>query len=182
MTASEHILILLSLVVSLALAHLLSGIARLIHGQNVQWSWLHGAWMLLVFLLLIDFWISAWQLRHQEAWNFLQVLFWMTMATIQYLIAALVVPEEVPESGITLSDFHEKNRSRYIGLFLVNLAFAMAANLMLEGFSSANYINLLGFILLTLAGFAKQRWLQWIGTIGTLAVFSIYFTIYMSDI
>lgn len=182
MTASEHVLILLSLVVSLALAHLLSGIARLIHARNVRWSWLHGAWMLLVFVLLVDFWISVWQLRLQETWNILQVFFWMTMATIQYLIAALVVPDKVPESGISLADFHERNRSRYIGLFFINLGFAIAANLMLEGFSSANYINFTGIALLAAAGFARQRWLQWVGTIGMYAIFAVYFAIFMTDI
>lgn len=182
MTASEHILILLSLVVSLALAHLLSGIAKLIHARNVRWSWLHGTWMLLVFLTLIDFWISVWQLRLQETWNILQVFFWMTMATIQYLIAALIVPDKIPESGMDLADFHERNRSRYVGLYFINLAFALAANLMLEGFSSANYINITAIVFLFAAGFAKRRWLQWVGTVGMLVIFAVYFALYMSNI
>lgn len=182
MTASEHVLILLSLVVSLALAHLLSGIARLIHARHVRWSWLHGAWRLLVFVLLVDFWISVWQLRLQEDWNILQVFFWMAMATIQYLIAALVVPDKIPDSGIDLADFHERNRSRYIGLFFVNLIFAVAANLMLEGFSSANYINVLGIVFMVAAGFTKPSWLQWAGTIGLAAIFALYFAIFMADI
>jgi hypothetical protein len=182
MTASEHVLILLSLVVSLALARLLSGIARLIHNRNVRWSWLHGAWMLLVFMLLIDFWISVWQLRLQESWNILLVFFWMTMATIQYLIAALVVPDKVADQGIHLAEFHEQNRSRYVGLFFVNLGFALAANLMLEGFSNANYINITAIVFLLAAGFARQRWLQWVGTGGMLAIFALYFALFMANI
>lgn len=182
MTASEHVLILLSLVVSLALAHLLSGIARLIHARHVRWSWLHGAWLLLVFVLLVDFWISVWQLRLQEDWNILQVFFWMAMATIQYMIAALVVPDKVPETGMDLADFHERNRSRYIGLFFVNLIFAIAANLMLEGFSSANYINFAGIVFLAAAGFARRRWLQWLGTVGMLIIFALYFALFMAEI
>lgn len=181
MTASEHVLILLSLVISLAFAHILSGIARLIQAGNVRWSWLHAVWVLFVLLLLVDFWISVWQLRLEENWNILMVLFWMTMAILNYLISALVVPDHVPDDGIDLRDFHETNRKRYLGLFGFIMLFALAANLMLEGFASANFIVLVFIAFVAAAAFTRSMTVQWIAVIGTAVLYVIYFSMFMAN-
>jgi len=181
MTASEHVLILLSLVISLALAHILSNLARLIQSENVTWSWLHGVWVFFVVLLLIDFWISVWQLRLEGDWNILMVFFWMTMAILNYLLSALVVPDQVLEDGMNLGDFHDVNRKRFMSVFLAILLFAFGANLMLEGFSSANYIVGLMVVCVSLVGFTRQKALQWAGTIGTGLLWIVYFSVFMSN-
>ena len=181
MTATEHVLILLSLVISLALAHVLNGIARLVHAENVAWSRIHLVWIVIALLMLVDFWMSAWQLRHEDDWNILMVLFWMTMAVLFYLICALMVPDTIPNEGIDLSDFHETNRRRYLGLFLFTMLFSFTANLTLSGFATANVIVVLNAFCLAAAGFSKSMKIQWAGTIGTSILFVVYFAIFMSD-
>jgi len=182
MTASEHVLILLSLIISLALAQVLSGLARLIQARGVRWSALHAVWVFYTFLILIDYWISVWQLRLQDVWTIWQVFFWVALAVLHYLFAALVVPSRALDGGIDLGDFHERNRSRYLSIFLLSMAFAFSANLMLEGFASANLVIIVNVFCLIAAGFARQRWLQWAGTIGTGVLFAIYFAIFMGNI
>lgn len=181
MTASEHVLILLSLVVSLALAHILSGIARLIQAEKVTWSWLHGVWVVLILLLLVDFWISVWQLRLEDNWNILTVLFWMVLAILLYLISALVVPDQVPKNGLDLHEFHDSNRSRYLGLFLLTMPVAFVANFMLEGFALANIVVVLNLLCLATAAFSRKLLFQWMGTIGVSILYVIYFATFMAD-
>jgi len=181
MTASEHVLILLSLIISLGLAHLLNGIARLIHAKDIQWSWLHGVWIIFILLLFIDFWISVWQLRLETDWNIWMVGFWVTMATLLYLVAALAVPDKIPDRGMDLGAFHDVNRKRYLGLWIFAMTFAFAANLMLEGFAGANVIVILNVLCLVAAGFGRPLWLQWAGTLGTGTLFAVYFALFMAD-
>ena len=97
------------------------------------------------------------------------------------MISALVVPDHVPDDGIDLRDFHETNRNCYLGLFLFIMLFALAANLMLEGFASANYIVLLFMIVVATAAFARNMVVQWIAAIGSALLYVIYFSIFMAD-
>ncbi len=135
-----------------------------------------------MLLMLVDFWISVWQLRLEDDWNILKVLFWMVLAIQQYLICALVVPDQASVDGLDLNDFHESNRSRYLGLFMLTMLTAFAANFMLEGFASANLIVALNLVCLAAAGFSKKLLIQWMGTIGVSILFVVYFAIFMADI
>lgn len=181
MTATEHILILLSLVVGLAFAHILNGVARLIQAQQRRWSGLHMTWVVILLWMLTDFWMSVWQLRHEDDWNIWMVLFWVSMTIVMYLASALIVPDHLVGEQIDLVAFHEQNRRRYLGTILIITSFGLAANLMLAGFATANWWVLSTMACTSTAAFAKSIEVQWAGTLGAVATFLSYFVVFMSD-
>ncbi len=181
MTATEHILILLSLVIGLAFAHVLDGVARLIQAKQLRWSGLHATWVLILLWMLTDFWMSVWQLRHEDDWNIWMVLFWVAMTIVMYLASALIVPDHLVDETIDLATFHEENRRRYLGMLIIIALFGLAANLMLAGFATANWWVISQIACTALAAFARPIQLQWAGTIGSVVTFLTYFVVFMSD-
>jgi hypothetical protein len=129
LSAFEHVIVLLSFVYALALTHLLSGVAYLIRaGRRVRFSWIQAGWMLNALIIIIANWIGFWDLRRLPSWGVGTIAFILAMAIANYLQAALVCPEVGHEGIVDLRDFHRRQGRRYIGAFVVSIAFALSAN------------------------------------------------------
>jgi hypothetical protein len=60
----EYVVILFSILFSIAFAHMLQSAAELVRAANrVRFSWLHAIWMLSVFIMVLANWIGLWELR-----------------------------------------------------------------------------------------------------------------------
>lgn len=71
MSLFEFLMILLSLIVGLGLAEILSGIARLLKENGVRGiTLMHGAITTTVLIALLQTFWEAWSLRSQEVWSF----------------------------------------------------------------------------------------------------------------
>jgi hypothetical protein len=93
-----HVRILLGMVVGLALTHLLRGIARTIEcPQKKTLHWVHGAWVLWMFIYLLHFWWWQLQLSLNQVWTFSLMAFLVIYSLLLYLIAALLFPEDMAE-------------------------------------------------------------------------------------
>ena len=120
MGAFEHVISLLSFVYALAIAHLLTTVARIIGAQErVKLSWFHAYWMLnALFVLVID-WVSYWDMHNIPNWTIASLAIVLLQAFADYMQAALVCPE-IPEHGtVDLVEFHRTRARRYIGAFAV---------------------------------------------------------------
>jgi hypothetical protein len=126
----EHVILLLSFVYALALTHLLSGVARLLHAAaRVRFSWVHAGWMLNALIIIVANWIGFWDMRQLPSWSVGMILFTLAMAIANYLQVALVCPEVGDEGIVDLHDFHRRQGRRYIGAFVISLLFALFANI-----------------------------------------------------
>ncbi len=98
-------MILLSLIVGLGLAEILSGIAGSLKRNGIRgFSWTHSAITLTVFLgLLQGFW-ESWGLRSEETWTFPAMLLMLGSPVFLYLIAHVLFPER--EDDVSLDDYY----------------------------------------------------------------------------
>ncbi|MEJ2535173.1 MAG: hypothetical protein P8008_06830, partial [Gammaproteobacteria bacterium] len=93
----EYVMVLVSIIVGLSIAHMLVGVAGLIDrkasGREIRLSWAHSFWLGYVFLWTVQFW--WWEFRFSEIvteWTVGLYLFLVTYAITLFLIAAILVP------------------------------------------------------------------------------------------
>ena len=97
--AYEHVLVVMSIVLGLAVTQLLKGAAQLYRARaRVRTYWLHWAWtaLLVVFSLLL--WWTYWNYRSITEWDFLRFVLYLSPVVTFYFLAAIAFPE--PTEGV----------------------------------------------------------------------------------
>ena len=150
----EYVSVLLSMVVALAVTHLLAGIAAIIRAKVTRYSFVHLTWVGVLLFSCVDFWLSMWGLRSTEVWSLAYILYLLVLSTLLYLSCYLVMPVVRAGDSIDLVAFNETNRQRYLGTYLIYCALAAVANLTVAGFADALVFNVLA---VTLVGSAWVR-------------------------
>lgn len=137
MTTFEFVSVLLSIVVSLAFAHLLTAIARLIQSDGVKFSWFWAGWVGILLFCCVDYWFSLWLARDTSVWSFGYVVFWLVLATVLYLSVWLAVPNFEGGTYRDLPAFFAANRRRMLGAVFLYLLMGNLGNMTVEAFKSA---------------------------------------------
>ena len=98
MSSFEFLSVLISVVVGLGMANLLTGIGRLLHRrESVQVSIPFVAWTAFVFFYMIIYWwtvVFGWQ--DWPDWNLLYFVFVLTYGIILYLLSVILFPTDMP--------------------------------------------------------------------------------------
>lgn len=129
MGAFDHIILLLSFVYALAIAHLLTTAALLLRRRRgVRFSALQAFWMLNALTTIIANWISFWDLRALPSWSVPTIFFTFLIAFTNYLQAALVCPEVRTEGTVDLVAFQTGHRLEIVGSWFASAAIALVAN------------------------------------------------------
>jgi len=183
MTAFEIVFALLTMITSLALAHLLNGFAIILrNASRVRFSALHALWSWIAIALLIGNWASYWEMRLVSSWPAWAVLLIVANFTIQYIFCALVTPE-TPEVGtLDLEAFHEHAHRRYIlaliALLLASLVlnFALGGSQFYQSWWRDSLLTISVLLLSIAAFFINVRWVQ-LGSATLIAAISTYYMV-----
>ncbi len=96
MDTYEYLAVLNSIIVGLAVAHVLQAVGRVISQPEKQrLFWIHSVWVLFVLANLIFFWWFQLGYRSIVEWTSPLYVFVILYATMLYLTAVVVVPYEV---------------------------------------------------------------------------------------
>lgn len=115
----NYVMVLASVIIGLAVTHLLQGVARLIqHPDRQKLYWVHLLWVALMFLNALFLWWWEYQLSHTQHWTFELYVFVLSFAVILYLICAVLMPGEL--GGYATYRAYYYSRRRWIfGLLLL---------------------------------------------------------------
>jgi hypothetical protein len=92
----EYVIILISIVIGLALTHLMQGLAGLIqNARRERLWWVHLVWVAYMFLSIVFWWWWEFQLQHIKTWSFAIYLFVVFYAFYLYLICAVLFPRDL---------------------------------------------------------------------------------------
>jgi hypothetical protein len=92
--AFSYLSVLLSIVLGLALASLLTGFAAMVRARaRLVLYWPLTAQMILIFLLQIQMWWAFFSLRDVSHWSFPEFLVVLMQAVLVYLATAILVPD-----------------------------------------------------------------------------------------
>lgn len=164
----------LSIVVALALTHLLGGIASILRDGVARHSSVYYAWVAILLFSCVDFWFSLWGLRSTAAWPLPFVLFLLFSSTLLYLSCHLVVPAAPDGGAFDGRAFHAANRRRYVGAFFLYMLSGTVANLMIAGFADAVAMNVVVLALLGLAWWRREAAVQAGVVLGLMALLGYY--------
>lgn len=181
MTAFEFVSVLLSIVVSLAFTHILTGMARLIQAKAVRFSLVHALWVAMIVFSCVDYWISLWGLRSATEWPLTLVFFMLGTATVLYLVSWLVMPAEISD-GIDLVAFHDDNRRKYTGAFCIYMLLGAVANSFIQGFQSAVLLSFVFAALAAVAWIWRGVWVQRLAIGGLYVGVAYYCATYISHL
>jgi hypothetical protein len=183
MTAFEVVFILLTIITSLALTHLLTGLVSVLrNSERVRFSVEHALWAWIAFTLLIGNWASYWTMRSVETWPAWAVLLIVTNFIIQYVFCSLVTPDTPAEGKIDLVEFHQREHRRYILALVALLVASLILNFALGGADfyaewwRDSVLSVGALVLALLALFVGTRWVQ-VGSAGMLAALGTYYMV-----
>ncbi len=123
MSAFEFLSVLISVVIGLGMANVLTGVGRMIqrHGE-ITVSATFVAWTLFLFHYMIIYWwtiVFGWQ--EWQNWNLVIFIFILTYGVILFLLSVILFPTDVPEGWDPHAHFI-RMRHWFFGIFFVLIA------------------------------------------------------------
>ena len=95
----EYLTILISVVIGLALTHLLTNLIRIIHNRDrVKPYWVHLLWSATIVLWTISFWWFTFSMSTVREWTLGLFAFVMVYAVLLYVLMALLFPEDIEDN------------------------------------------------------------------------------------
>lgn len=127
MTVREHISVFISIILGLAVADLLISFHRLIRvNARVQWYWLVPALAFYMVMVIVNFWWAQYGFfAHSPSVSMGQFLPTLVSATTLFLLAAAVLPDEVPADGLSLKAWYLENAAHIWVLAFIALSLVM---------------------------------------------------------
>jgi hypothetical protein len=123
MDTFDYITVLVAVVVGLIIGDLALSLHRLLRDRRrVRWNWVSPLAALVILIELFNFW---WQWRGFAGSTVGDVAPYFISLIVLFLIAAVTLPDEVPEEGIDLGAYFDANRSYFwtlYGLYILTLA------------------------------------------------------------
>lgn len=89
----DYVMILASIVIGLALAHLMQGVVSLVTTKVRVW-WVHLVWVAFMLLMSVGWWWWEYTLHELVRWTFDIYVFVLLYAFAIYLTSALLFPRE----------------------------------------------------------------------------------------
>ena len=118
----EYVAVLTSIIIGLALAHLLRGVARLIqHPDSAKLYWVHLTWVFYTLLTTVFWWWWEFRLGTVEVWTFQLYLFVVFYAVLFYLLSALLFPDSLSGYAGFREYFYSRRRWFFGILLLANV-------------------------------------------------------------
>src|SRR5882757_2839254 len=120
MSVIEYVSVFVSIVLGLAIAELGTGFHKLMRArQRVRWDWMSLALAFVMLLEIVQFWWLShdWYLRAPEL-RLVEFLPNLLLFLLIYLMAAAVLPDEVPEQGLDLRQFYVETAPYFWSLVL----------------------------------------------------------------
>lgn len=181
MTPFEFVVILLSILFSIAIAHMLQSVADLIRARNrVRISWLHTVWMLAIFVTVLANWLSLWELRGLREWTTGYMLLLVLAVLIQYFACVLVSPEAGTNDPIDLVAFQERQGPSFLFAFGLMNMIAIPLNLVtaemykVPEWGWQNLAQAPAAALTFAAIFVRPRWVKWPLALAVLILSALY--------
>lgn len=130
MTHFEYLLVLVTIIISLAVADILTSLHRLLRArQQIRWHWHPLAATLLVLLSILQFSWKFYRLGRVDVWSRFGVfLLLMLQLILMFLLACAALPDEAPDR-LDLAAYYEQNRRYFWTLFALVAFSAVLVNL-----------------------------------------------------
>lgn len=134
MDAFSYLSVLLSIIIGLGMSQVLTASGRLIrHRDLVRAYWPPLVWAGVLLLIYVQAWWSMFGLRTHADWSFLAFSVVLLQTVTLYMMAAVVLPEQVDDRGVDLRTHYERHRRWIFGFLLATVCVSVLKELTIEG-------------------------------------------------
>lgn len=125
MDAFEYVMVLVSIVIGLAITHVLNALASAVHrlrghGEPLRLEAVYLLWVGTILVWLVSFWWFEFKFQEIEpTWSFGLYLFVITYAVALFLVAAVLVPSRLAGVEDSYAYFMDVRRWFFWGLILL---------------------------------------------------------------
>ena len=149
MTNFEFIFSLLAILLGLALAEVLGGLARIIKRRpRLKVGWATGLLATWATLEIVLFWRVAWRARAYLPDTSPALLTGFVITALYYFAGALMFPEDLGERE-SLDDYFMQEKAKTIGALIAAAVIAYAARPLVMGAASWSYMIWFDYLVLT---------------------------------
>jgi hypothetical protein len=133
--AFGYLSVLISIVLGIGIAQLLTGIGRAIEARDrVRGYWPTFVWAGFLLLVHVQTWWVMYGLRAYRGWTFGAFLAVLVQPSLLYLVSALVLPHDVGrDDGVDLRAHYYRQAPWLFGLAVLLLAQSIGRDLLLDG-------------------------------------------------
>jgi len=137
----EYVVVLFSIILGMGVTQIVSGMASIIHRwEKVKIYWPHLILVLLVFVIHIQEWWEAYDMRNYAFWRLSTFLFIILYPVNLYILARILFPINWRSKEIDLKKFYFQNYRR-IYLFTITLdLLAVIDNVFISGYKISDQI------------------------------------------
>jgi hypothetical protein len=188
MSVFEYFLILFSVVLSLALTQLITGIGELVRARpTVRWTIGYALWLTIGFSLIIDLWTSLWLVRTVPKWSLATLVFLLFQASSIFLYILWLLPRSGRQEQVDLREHALQERRLYLAAFAGYVLAGVTTNITIlpkEALMDwANYTILPPALVLTaLAWWLPNRWVQLLVPAALQGLMIAYFILYFPTV
>lgn len=134
MDSFGYLSVLLSIIIGLGLTQVLSACGRLIrHRERVTVYWPPLLWAGLLILIYVQSWWSSFGLRSYVNWTFFSFFVVLLETVTLYMMAAVVLPEQLDEDVVDLQAYYERQSGWLFGFFLAALCVSVVKDVVISG-------------------------------------------------
>ena len=183
----QHVTVLVSFIFAIALTHVFSSASQLLLARDrARFSELLAVSMVNAAFGVIINWLSLWELQNLKHWSLTDVLVQLGWVIPNYFSCSLVAMPYGETGPLDMPAYFERQRRVIFSATLALWAMGSLATYVNRndfGWKPNDWIGAelaalpLGICAL-LAGWAKPRWLQWVGVGGMFAQNVWYFVFY----
>jgi hypothetical protein len=150
MGAYQHVVVVMSILLGLAVTQLLRGIAQLYRARKrVRTYWLHSAWVALLLLLSLVLWWTYWNYRGIEEWNFLRFVLYLS-PTVTFSFLTLVAFPDSSDATDDLKTYYFANRTGFFGTLALYGILAGITAVVVRGLPLLDASNLFRLVMVLL--------------------------------
>jgi hypothetical protein len=182
----EHVTILLSIILALAMAHILTSATELVWRRDkVRFYGMLALWMVNALLGLPISWLTVWELAGVKRWTGFEIVLQFLPAIVQYFACSLLSMRREGDEIMDMQAFYERQRPAIFTAFSLTMVASM-----IQAYADRNTVagasNWIGADLPVLAmlgatliaGWAKPRWLQWAAGLFVFALEVLFLATY----
>ena len=183
MSSFEYVMVLVSIVIGLAITHVLTAFAAAVqrlrgHGEPIRLEAVYLLWTGYVMTMLVSFW--WWEFKYHELeieWSYGLYLFIITYAVTLFLMAAVLVPKGMEGVSDSYAFFMEgRNWFFVIHLFVISIdiidTFLKGADFGLRPSVLVSYAPMIGASIVGIV--SERRWVQVVAAATAFASQLIY--------
>lgn len=181
MSLFEYVAVMMSVVLALAVTRILVFLGTIATPKSrLKISWLHLAWVILIFSTLVLAWQTIWSLRDQPTFHVTQVVMMLCATSLIFIAARILIPEEPAERRLDLRQHYFEVRVPFFLVLAVLWLFPLAGMAIFRNFSvwSPEVLCRVAWLAFAVVGIAvRHPAVHWLLAGAWFAVLFVYFAL-----